>query len=395
MHRLEGIAISPGYAEGVAVVYDYEMDYRLEFPNRNILTNEIGAEHGRLDDAVEQSHRELRQAEQSTSGPTGPTDSASVLAAHSQLVHDIAAQAKQYMCGELVNVEQALESVVGDLVDRLCKLENIYLRQREQDIRDVGRRMMRHLTGAARFPHVPLPEHAVIVARELLPSEMVELSRAGLAAVVTEQGGKDSHTAILARSLGIPAVTGLLAVTSRIHAGMHLLVDGEAGMVMIAPSAAEVADFSRAKENYQRSTTAVAADEMLPCLTQDGIEISLLANIGRPEEAEQIGKHNLLGVGLFRTEFLFLEAHECPAFQTQYEIYAAAARTLENRPLVIRTFDLGGDKLPPFLASQPSGPHPSHHLRGLRFSLAERLLFETQPFPAKYSVCLLDRWLGA
>ena len=378
MHRLEGIPISPGYAEGVAVVYDYETDYRLEFPDRDISASEIGTEHGRLDDAVEQSHRELQQAERSTIGPTGHTDSSAVLAAHTHLVHDIAAKVKQYMSRELVNVEQSLDSVIGELVERMCQLENDYLREREQDIRDVGRRMMRHLTGAPQFPHLPLPAHTVIVARELLPSETIELSQAGLAAIVTEQGGKDCHTAILARSLGIPAVTGLFAVTSQIQAGAYLLVDGEAGTVTIAPSVSEVAEFSKSRESYQRSTATIAADEILPCLTQDGTEISLLANIGRPEEGEQIGIHNLSGVGLFRTEFLFLESHERPSFETQREIYAQTAKALGDRPLVIRTFDLGGDKLPPFLASLPSGPHPSRHLRGLRFSLAERLLFEIQ-----------------
>ena len=378
MHPLEGIAISPGYAEGVAVIYDYQTYDRMVFPDRDISPSEIGAEHGRLDDAVELSHRELQQAEQSASGPTGCTDASAVLAAHTHLVHDIAAHVKQYMSRELVNVEQSLDTVIGELVERICRLENVYLREREQDIRDVGRRMMRHLTGAAPFAQAILPAHTVIVARELLPSEAIELSQAGLVAIVTEQGGRDSHTAILARSLGIPAVTGLLAVTSQIRAGMHLLVDGASGKVTIAPSATEVTEFSKSREIYQRATTALAVDETLPCLTQDGIEVSLLANIGRPEEAEQIGVHNLSGVGLFRTEFLFLESHMCPSFQTQCEIYAQVAKALKDRPLVIRTFDLGGDKLPPFLALQPSGPHPSRHLRGLRFSLAERQLIETQ-----------------
>jgi phosphoenolpyruvate-protein kinase (PTS system EI component) len=159
---------------------------------------------------------------------------------------------------------------------------------------------------------------------------------------------------------------------------MHLLVDGQAGRVAVAPSASELAKFSKAREDYQRSTAAIAADEMLPCRTQDGTEILLLANIGRPEEVEQIGSHNLSGVGLFRTEFLFLESDECPSFRTQCEIYAQAAKALKGQSLVIRTFDLGGDKLPPFLTSHPSVPHPSRHLRGLRFSLAERLIFETQ-----------------
>lgn len=378
MNWLEGIGISPGYAEGVAVVYDYETDYRLEFPDRDISASEIGAEHGRLDDAVEQSHRELQQAEQSAIGPTGHTDSSAVLAAHTHLVHDIAAKVKQFMGRELVNVEQSLDSVIGEFVEQMCQLENDYLREREQDIRDVGRRMMRHLTGAPQFLQVPLPAGTVIVAHELLPSETIELSQAGLAAIVTEKGGKDSHTAILARSLGIPAVTGLFAVTSQIHAGTHLLVDGEAGKVTIAPSASEVAEFTKSREDYERSMAVIAADETLPCVTRDGIEISVLANIGRPEEVEQIELHDLSGVGLFRTEFIFLESSEPPSVETQYKIYAQTAKALGDRPLVIRTFDLGGDKLPPFLASLPLGPHPSRHLRGLRFSLAEQRLFEAQ-----------------
>ena len=119
MRTLQGIAISPGFAEGVAVVYDYEMDHRMEFPDRDILPGEIGAEHGRLDDAMEESHRELKQAEQPTSGPTAPADSAALLAAHASLVRDIAAEVKQYLSRELVNVEQALDSVIGKLVDRL------------------------------------------------------------------------------------------------------------------------------------------------------------------------------------------------------------------------------------------------------------------------------------
>ena len=378
MDWLEGIAISPGYAEGVAVVYEYETDYRLEFPDRDISASEIAAEHNKLDDAVAHSHRELQQVEQSTSGKTSHTDSVAVLAAHTHLVHDIAAQVKKYVSRELVNVEQSLDSVIGEFVERMCQLENDYLREREQDIRDVGRRMMRHLTGAPHFPRVPLPAQTVIVARELLPSETIELSQAGLVAIVTELGGKDSHTAILARSLGIPAVSGLFSVTSQIHAGAHLLVDGEAGKVTIVPSASEVAEFTKSREDYQRSMAAIAADETLPCVTRDGIEISLLANIGRPEEVEQIGLHDLSGVGLFRTEFLFLESHKPPSIETQYRIYAQTAMALGDRPLVIRTFDLGGDKLPPFLASLPLGPHPNHHLRGLRFSLAEQRLFETQ-----------------
>jgi phosphoenolpyruvate-protein kinase (PTS system EI component) len=195
---------------------------------------------------------------------------------------------------------------------------------------------------------------------------------------VAEEGGKNCHMAILARSLRIPAVTGIPNVTSQVQPGMRVLVDGETGRVTVDPSPSEVERFSKLRRDYECLSAAIAADEMLPCITQDGIEISLLANIGRPEEVEQVGMHNLSGVGLFRTEFLFLESRERPSFQVQLGVYEQMARALGDRPLVIRTFDLGGDKWPAFLSSEQAGAHPSSHLRGLRFSMAEGRLFETQ-----------------
>jgi phosphotransferase system enzyme I (PtsI) len=213
---------------------------------------------------------------------------------------------------------------------------------------------------------------------ELFPSETMDLARSGLTAIVAEEGGRNCHMAILARSLGIPAVTGIPTVTSRIQPGMRVLLDGEAGRVTIEPSPSEVESFSKLKRDYERSSAAIAAGEMLPCITQDGIEISLLANIGRPEEVEQVGMHNLSGVGLFRTEFLFLDSRGRPSLRVQLDIYEQAAHGLGDRPLVIRTFDLGGDKWPAFLSSERAGPHPCSHLRGLRFAMAEGHLFQTQ-----------------
>ncbi len=378
MPPLEGIPVSLGYAEGTAIVYAYEIERRLEVSRRSVSHSEIGTEYGRLDDAVEQSNRELNRAEQSARSDPSRADSADLLAAHSRLVDDVAAKVKQRMGRELVNVEQALDDVINEFVERLCQLENSYLGERQHDIRDVGLRILRHLTGAPPWSHEPLPADSVIVAHELLPSEIIELAQSGLAAIVAEEGGKYSHTAILARSLGIPAVTGIPTVTSQIQPGMRLLVDGEAGRVTIDPSPSEMECFSKLKRDYERSAAAIVTGEMLPCITQDGTEIALLANIGRPEEVEQVGVHNLSGVGLFRTEFLFRESLARPSFQMHLEIYEQAAGALEDRPLVIRTFDLGGDKCPAFLSSEHAGSHPSRHLRGLRFSLSEGRLFETQ-----------------
>lgn len=378
MPLLKGIPISPGYVEATAVIYDYEVYRRLDVPRRDVSPSEIPGEYRRLAEAVEKSSQELEQGEAFVRSGSGPGDSAAILSVHSTLVREVAEKVKEHVGQEQVNVEQALEAVLEDFVGRLSQLKSAYFRDREQDIRDVGRRMFRHLTGESRWRPESLPAGSAIVARELLPSEAVELARSGLVAIVAEQGGKNSHTAILARALGIPAVTGIARVTAHIQPGMCLLVDGCSGQVLVNPSASEVASFAELKREYDRSATAATAAEPLPCQMRDGIGISLLASIGLPEEVEHIRKHRLGGVGLFRTEFLFLGSHEPPSFQRQLDIYQRVAEALGEQPLVIRTFDLGGDKTPPFLLSPHAAPHPNLALRGLRFALAERQLFETQ-----------------
>lgn len=378
MLLLKGIPVSPGYADATAIVYDYEVHRRIEVPRRDVSPAEIHHEYRRLDEAVEQSSRELERAGTFARSGPGPGDPSAIFSAHSLLVREVAEKVQEHLCQQLINVEQALEAVIDDLAGRLSQLKQAHFREREQDVRDVGRRMFRHLTGGPSWPPVSLPSGSAVVARELLPSEAVELARSGVVAIVAEQGGKDSHTAILARSLGIPAVMGIAGVTAHVQPGMRLLVDGCAGEVLVNPSPPEVARFAELMREFDRSASTASAGEALPCLMRDGVGISLLANIGLPEEIGLVLEHHLDGVGLFRTEFLVLESREPTSFQGQLEIYQRAAEALGNRPLVIRTFDFGGDKTPTFLASPHAESRPSLALRGLRFSLAERRLFETQ-----------------
>ena len=377
MLLLEGIPISPGYASGIAVVYDYEIERRLELPHRAITHSEIETECKRLDDALETSSQDLKRGEQSALNDPRLVDSAALLSVHSAMANEIAALVKQHIGREFVNVEQALDAVIRDFVKRLQILDNPYFRQREQDVRDVGQRMARDLAGSPPWTNEPLPPGSVIVAREILPSEALELAKSGVVAIVSEHGGTSSHTAIVARSLRIPAIAGITNVTSQVQPGMRLLVDGETGSLVIEPSPSDEESFLGRKREYQRLATSITAKEKLPCVTQDGIDISLLANIGLPEEVAHVAEHNLAGAGLFRTEFLFLESHERPSFEMQREMYDNIASGLGDLPLVIRTFDLGGDKLPPFLLEGPE-TNASLHLRGLRFSLADRELFSTQ-----------------
>ena len=378
MLHLEGIPISPGYADGVAVVYDYAIERRLELPHRAISQSDVETECKRLDDALETSSQHLKQLEQTSLDDPRLVDTAALVSVHAAMANEIAALIKQRIGREFVSVEQALDAVIRDFVKRLQILDNPYFRQREQDVRDVGRRMARDLAGSPPWTNEPLPPGSVIVARELLPSEAVELAKSGVVAIVSEHGGKFSHTAIVARSLGIPAITGISNVTTQIQPGTQLLVDGETGSLVVAPSPSDEASFLSRAQEYKRLTTSITLKEKLPCVTQDGIDVSLLANIGLPEEIGGVAEHNLEGAGLFRTEFLFLESHERPSFESQTEIYINMARGLDDLTLVIRTFDLGGDKLPPFLQLEGSENHTSLHLRGLRFSLTERELLDGQ-----------------
>ena len=378
MFIFKGLPVSPGFASGIAAIYDYEIERRLELPRRKIEQSDVESERDRLSDALEISSDELQLAKQSALDEPRLAESASVLSAHALMAQEIAALVRQHIGDQFVNVEQALDTVIGELLIRFQRLDDSLLCQREQDVRDVGQRMMRNLSGATAWSDQAVPPGSVIVARELLPSDAIELAQRGVLAIVSERGGKYSHTAIVARSLGIPAVSGIPDVTWQISPGMRVLVDGESGTAAIAPSSADEQAFALRKRDYERLTDSLKVDERLPCTTRDGTEISLVANIGQPEEVEQIAQHNLSGVGLFRTEFLFLESRERPGYQTQVDLYQRVADGLGRLPLVIRTFDLGGDKIPAFLLEDGSDAHSSLHLRGLRFSLSEECLLKTQ-----------------
>jgi phosphoenolpyruvate-protein phosphotransferase (PTS system enzyme I) len=378
MTHLEGIPISPGLAYGVAVVYDFEVGRRLEMPRRDLTHTDIESESDRLDEALARSNKDLHQTKQDATQHGSRIQALELLSVHLTMTSEITGQVKQYIRRDLVNVEQALESVIRDWVQRLHRIDNAYLRQREQDVRDVGRRISRYLAGALPLSQGPLPEGSVIVARELLPSEAVELAHCGIVAIVSELGGMYSHTAIVARALHIPAVTGIAQVTSKIHPGARLLVDGRMGSVTIASSKLEEDRFVEQAHQYRTAAASPTPTDCTECITQDGVEIALLANIGGPDEVRAAKEDHLAGVGLFRTEFLFLESQERPTVQMQSEMYERTAHALGGLPLVIRTFDLGGDKLPPFLRSDTPETRSSLHLRGLRFLLAERELLDAQ-----------------
>ena len=376
MKQFSGKAISPGYATGTAFVYTpCHID---QFPRHRIARGDIGEELRRFFDAIDKSFRELKQLENRVLTELGEAQSA-IFAAHLGLLKDrsFTERIEERIRHDLVNVEQALDWEVADLCQMLSSVENEYIRERADDIRDVGMRVMRQLMEQDAGHYVDLPPDTVIVAHELLPSETLDLDREHVVGVVTERGGENSHAAILARALGIPAVTGIANATTSVPTGTTVLVDGENGTISLAPSEAALTEFHTRKTLYDDESAIALAAESLDCKTKDGTSVSLLANINRPHECRLVDEHSLSGVGLFRTEFMFLEAQVPPSFQQQVAQYRESIQYLGDLPIVMRTLDLGGDKLPAFLTPHQDS-NPNLGLRGLRFSLAERKLFETQ-----------------
>lgn len=338
-----------------------------------------GEERRRLESALKRGAEDLARLQERIQAELGLPE-AEILDAHRALLNDEQFRERicEYIAQRRVNAEWAVETTVRKIAASLESADNEYLRERAADVRDLGRRVLRHLSDDERRPLAYLPAGSVLVARELFPLDLIEIDRAHLAAIVTERGGATGHAAILARALAIPAVTGVADATRAVPPGVEVLVDGGSGLVSVDPAAHEAEHFSLRAQRYDQGQSALLMEEGLVARTLDGASIGLYANIGRAVEAEDAVDHHLDGVGLFRTEYLFLDEPDAPSFEKHRAAYEDAARRLDGRPLVIRTLDLGGDKFPRFLESHYE-VNPMLGCRGLRFSLTEgRALFETQ-----------------
>jgi phosphotransferase system enzyme I (PtsI) len=376
MQIIQGKRISPGYALGPAVLFGVG---ELSAPRRIVAADAVAGEIERFRTALEDSQRDLLQLQERVQSELGSSE-ADIFTAHLLLLKDrqLSDRVERAIREKHLGAEAAIEFTVRELVDMLSQSDNAYLCERTEDIRDLGQRLLRHLLRGDAGRPVPVERGAVLVARELLPSNLIEIDRRHLAGIVTERGGETGHAAILARALGIPAVTGVIDATHIAVSGQPVLLNGLTGEVVFDPSPRQRGDFVDRMHRYEAASRQVLSEEVRECITLDGARIELYANIGRPDEVDQIAAHHLEGVGLFRTEYLFLDDPHPPSVERQTDVYRRIAAALGGWPLVIRTLDLGGDKRPAFLAAQFEA-NPNLGIRGLRFSLsATQDLFRTQ-----------------
>jgi len=374
-----GIPLAPGFAEGRAFIYG-RPEY-VALPKYPIQNKEIEKECARFERALQHSIRELEHLRKKVVAEIGEAES-QIFEAHLELLKDptFVEKVKSRVTQDLINVDHAVEIEIKDLEKLLSEVKNEYLRERKQDIRDVGLRLQKHLQQqeTTRFPSIKaFPPQTIIVARELLPSDTIEIDRSNLVGIVTERGGTSSHAAILARALGIPSITGIPQISSKVSNGDWMLIDAQIGTVTISPTTAKSKHFHSLKKKYDDFSSYAQLHESEECVTKDGVRIKLFANIGRAEEADLVPMHNLEGIGLFRTEYLFFETDKPPTLRKHLTAYKKVAKTIKDRPIVIRTLDLGGDKKP-FFMTREFEANPNLGCRGLRFSLLQKRLFITQ-----------------
>ena len=375
MTTLKGIPAAPGVAMGKALLFDSEA---LSVPKRSITEEQIPHEVLRLEEALIKTRHQILGIQKRLSEELGQ-EHAEILNAHLLVLEDQSLR-EEILNGlktQRLNVEAIFNDVIRRHLRAFSKTEDEYLRERTADIEDVRKRILRNLLGKHTDLLVQLDQPAILVAHDLSPSETAQMRKRHVLAFVTDIGGRTSHTAIMAKSLEIPAVVGLEMATARIQKGEFLIVDGTRGEVIIEPDPPTIKRYELEQRRNQELNRQLLHLKDLPAETLDHHKVVLSANIELPDEVPSVLAHGANGIGLFRTEFLYLNRNDFPTEEEQYEAYTVVAEQIKPHPVIIRTMDLGGDK---FLSplQMPSEMNPFMGWRAIRFSLARPDIFRSQ-----------------
>jgi len=373
--RLEGTGAAPGVAIGPSLLIQHQDHSILE---RNITEEEVPRELKRLEAALSQTRLQLTEIQAKVAESVG-AESASIFDAHLLVVDDrtFIDEVIRGVSAKKKNVDFVLQEVSQQYTRALEDLEDEYLRERAVDIRDVTRRIALNLTGKVADALQHLEKPCILVVSDLTPSDTALLDTSKVLALVVDQGSYTSHTAILSRALEIPAVVSMHDATIRISTDDTLIVDGNRGVVIVSPTPEELDEYSAVSQARQKIRADLELLRDLPAEMLDGYRVMLSANLELPEELPHISTYGARGIGLFRTEFLFLSQSEPPDEKSQFTVYENIAATLYPEPVIIRTLDLGGDKIAKNL-KLPQEINPFLGCRAIRFCLAEPELFKVQ-----------------
>ena len=371
---LQGIAASDGIA--IAKVYTLtEPDLSFTKISVEDTDNEIS----RLEKALEVSTKEIELIKETALKNLGEEE-AQVFEAHLMVLSDpeLVGQVKDAITSQKVNAEHALKEVSDMFISLFAGMEdNPYMQERAADIRDVSKRILANLLGVKIPSPATIKDEVVVVAGDLTPSDTAQLNRQYVKAFVTDIGGRTSHSAIMARSLEIPAIVGTKEITSLAKDGDLIIIDGLSGEVFLNPSEEVVAEYRAKVEAFAAQQAEWEKLKDADTFTKDGHQVELAANIGTPKDLEGVINNGAEGVGLYRTEFLYMDSHEMPTEEDQFEAYKAVLEGMNGKPVVVRTMDIGGDKELPYLPL-PHEMNPFLGYRAIRISLNEPEMFRTQ-----------------
>jgi phosphotransferase system enzyme I (PtsI) len=376
MQVLRGLGVSGGIAIGRAVCIETRGPDIFRIPiSEDLVEQEIA----RLREGASHARQELQRTRAKASEDLGD-DLAAIFDAHVLLLSDphFLGRVEQRIRDNRVNAEWAVHKTAEELDDRFAHIDDAYLRERSEDLTDVSRHLLRSLQGISHHDLSELPADVVIVADDLTPSDAIRLGRAGVIGFAIETGGRTSHTTIIARSLNLPAVAGLAGVISQVVDQAAVIVDGETGALILHPTPEVLAEYRARHEAIQRRASDLLATRDLVAVTRDGVEIKLMANIDLQEEVEEVARFGGAGIGLYRSEFLYIErSPHLPTEEEHVETYRRMIQAAAPHPAIIRTYDLGGRKLAREVTAIEE-ENPVLGLRGIRLTLARPDVFRTQ-----------------
>ena len=375
MEIKKGIAVSPGISIARSLIIDSE-DYRI--PRRPIEPSQRVTETQRIKHAFKDAVGELTALE-AAQDDTAEGKIKDIFAVHLRFFRDktLIRKITDLVRSDLVTAEYAVSSVLREVAAHFTKEQDPYISERAADIYDIERRLLRQLLGSKREDLAHLTAEVVVVARELSPTQTAGFNKEFVKGIASDAGGRTSHAAIVARSLGIPAVVALEDLTEYVRGGDTVIVDGNRGIVIVNPDDQTIGQYEKYSQEFHALEHRLDALKELPAVTRDGIEITLLGNIEFPDEAESVLEKGGQGIGLYRTEFLYLNRSTEPTEAEHYEAYAETVSVFKDRPVTIRTTDLGADKYTQSKRFAPE-PNPFLGLRSIRFCLQNLTMFKTQ-----------------
>ncbi len=367
--------MSPGYAIGKALVLE---ELELAIDRTTIPVNKVKAEKLRLKEALAESKKQLYEIKNQAKEKVGEKEAA-VFEAHILILEDpeFIGKINHHIEERKVPAPAAVDDIVQEYVDMFSALDNEYMKERVADIIDLKKRVIANIIGVKLNPLKNLEEAVIVVAHDLAPSDTAQMNPEIVLGFVTETGGRNSHTAIMARSQGIPAVVGVPEVRLRVSSGDNIIMDGETGIIIINPEPQDKKAFRIKVQEYNKHMEELLHLRGLPAETKDKQRLELAANIGSPADIPIAKKYGAEGVGLFRTEFLYMDRNEQPSEEEQFETFKEVAQAFDQKPVIIRTLDIGGDKNIPCIDT-PLEVNPFLGWRAIRFCLDHRLLFKTQ-----------------